>query len=58
MKWFSISGIIDELRRVLWPTPKDLAKQTGTVLLFTTAFALFFVLCEFIAAAFIQFVGM
>ena len=58
MKWLSISGIIEELRRVLWPTPKQLASQTGSVLLFTTAFALFFLLCEVVAATFIRFIGM
>lgn len=44
MKWFSISGIIQELQRVRWPKFSELAKKSGIVLLFTASFALFFVL--------------
>lgn len=58
MKWFSISGIIQELQRVRWPKPSELAKKSGIVLLFTASFALFFVLCELITVAFIRFIGM
>lgn len=58
MKWFSISGIIQELQRVRWPKLGELAKKSGIVLLFTASFALFFVLCEFVAVSFIKFIGM
>lgn len=58
MKWFSISGVIDELRKVRWPKLGELISQTGTVLLFTVSFAAFFMLCELVAATFIKSVGM
>ncbi len=58
MKWFSISGIIQELQRVRWPKLGELTKKTGIVLAFTISFAVLFILYEFISASFIRFIGM
>lgn len=58
MKWFSLTGIRSEISRIRWPKGKDLLQSGGKVLLFTVAFALFFVLCDFISMGFLKFVGM
>lgn len=57
MKWFSLSGIASEIKRVRWPKPKDLMKNTGSVVFFTIAFGVFFVLCDAAAYVFLQFLG-
>lgn len=58
MKWFSIAGIRSEISRIRWPKGKDLFINSGKVLFFTVAFALFFTLCEFVSSGFLKFVGM
>ncbi|MDH6366482.1 MULTISPECIES: preprotein translocase subunit SecE [unclassified Breznakia] len=45
LKWFSIRGIITEIKRIRWSSPKELAKDSATVIIFTAAFALFFLAC-------------
>lgn len=57
MKWFSIAGIQSEIKRIRWPKPKDLFKNSVTVILFTAAFGVFFLLCEMIASGFLTIVG-
>ena len=57
MKWFSIAGIRSEISRIRWPKVKDLMEDSAKVLFFTVAFALFFVLCEVVASAFLKFIG-
>lgn len=42
LKWFSISGISKEIKRIRWPKPKDLVHDSVEVIIFTTLFALFF----------------
>ncbi len=50
MKWFSIKGIAEEAKKIKWPTTKDLVRNTGEVLIFTIAFGIFFVVCEFVVS--------
>lgn len=57
MKWFSIAGIRAEIGRIRWPKPKDLAVNSGKVIFFTVLFAVFFLLCEFVASGFLRYVG-
>ncbi len=57
MKWFSIKGILEEMKKVHWPTAKELAKSSLTVLLFSAAFTAFFILCDFVAVWFFRTVG-
>lgn len=57
MKWFSLSGILSEIKRVRWPKPKDLMRNTGSVVLFTIAFGVFFVICDAFAYMFLQILG-
>lgn len=44
LRWFKLSGIIEEVRRIRWPKPMEVVKNTGIVLFFTLAFGLFFAL--------------
>ncbi len=46
MKWFSFRGIMTEIRRIRWPSPKELTEKSGKSLLFILLFMVFFVLCE------------
>ncbi len=57
LKWFSISGIIKEIKRIRWSSPKDLAKDSSSVIVFTGLFALFFVLCTLINAGILKLLG-
>lgn len=57
MKWFSIKGIVEEMKKVHWPTLGELTKSSVTVLLFAVVFAAFFVLCDFVALWFFRTVG-
>ncbi|HIR15812.1 preprotein translocase subunit SecE [Massilicoli timonensis] len=58
MKWFSIAGIRAEVHRIRWPKMKDLIANSGSVIFFTAAFALFFTLCEWIAKTYLHFIGL
>ena len=46
LKWFSISGIGKEIKRIRWPKKKDLGLNTAEVLIFCVFFGVFFVACE------------
>lgn len=47
---FSIRGIGTEVKRIRWPKPEEIAETSGTVIIFTGAFAIFFALCTFLSA--------
>lgn len=52
LRWFKLSGIIEEVRRIRWPKPLEVAQKTAVVLMFTTIFALFFALTNVVLAQF------
>lgn len=58
MKWFSVKGIVEEMKQVHWPTAGELTKSSLTVFLFSAVFAAFFILCDFVALWFFRTVGM
>lgn len=58
MKWFSVKGIIEEMKQVHWMSAKDLFKTTFTVILFSGVFVGFFVLCDLFSAWFFRTLGM
>lgn len=58
MKWFSIKGIVEEMKKVNWMSPKELAKATLTVILFSGVFVAFFMLCDLFSAWFFRTMGM
>ena len=49
LKWFSISGIRKEIKRIRWPKAKELFSNSLTVIVFTVLFGIFFFLCELVA---------
>ena len=57
MKWFSISGIIEEAKRVRWPKKEDLAKDFLVVIVFTVFFGICFVGADFLTALFLRLIG-
>jgi preprotein translocase subunit SecE len=63
-KWFSLSGIKKEAKRVRWPQWKSngaanpgILDRTAEVLIFTGFFALFFVLCDFLVTYLLKVLG-
>lgn len=57
MKWFSISGIISETKKIQWPKGKDLARDSMTVFLFVFFLGVFFYLCQIITSGFLSIIG-
>ena len=50
-------GVIREIKRVRWPSKKDMAENTTTVVVFSAFFALFFSACHTIGYAVLQALG-
>ena len=57
LKWFSISGIMTEAKRIRWPKRKELVKDTTTVVAIITLFGVFFVLAQVIITLFVTSIG-
>lgn len=57
MKWFSISGILEEVKRVRWPKKDDMFKDFTIVMVFTFFFGTFFVLFDLLVALFLKVFG-
>ncbi len=57
LKWFSISGIMKEAKRIRWPKSKELLKDSTEVILFTAAFALCFTLFDVAIAIILRALG-
>ena len=57
MKWFNIKEIIKEIKKIKWPTGKDLLKNSVQVLVFTGFFALFFFVCQYLVSAVLKLLG-
>ncbi len=54
MKWFSISGIAKEIKKIRWPKIGDLSVNSVQVIIFTLGFGIFFFLCDFLVTMFLQ----
>lgn len=48
MSWFNIQGIREEIRKIQWPSRKDMTNYTATVLGFVIFFAIYFLFAEVI----------
>ncbi len=57
MKWFSIPGIMQELKKTRWPNRQDMLKDIATVLVFIGLFALFFEITSGLVLAFLRILG-
>ncbi len=57
MKWFSIGGIVSEIRKIEWPTPKQLMKDSMIAFGFVLFLGIFFFLCQVVVSAFLSVIG-
>ncbi|MFV0255456.1 MAG: preprotein translocase subunit SecE [Erysipelotrichaceae bacterium] len=58
MKWFSISGIAQEIKRIRWPKKEELLKDFVIVLSFAFFFGIFFIGFDFIVGLFLRLLGL
>ncbi len=58
MSWFSIAGIKEEIRKITWPTRKDMSRNTLIVVSFILFFVVYFVLTEFVLVWALNLLGM
>ncbi|MGB4985166.1 MAG: preprotein translocase subunit SecE [Erysipelotrichaceae bacterium] len=57
MKWFSLSGIMQEVKRIRWPKKEDLFKDFSLVIIFCIFFGIWFVFSDTISAFFLKLIG-
>lgn len=57
MKWFSINGIMTEMKRIRWPKAKELGKDSATVVVFVVFLAFFFFLCQVVSSGLLKLIG-
>ena len=57
MKWFSLSAIAKEIKKIRWPKKGDLLTNSVQVVLFTAFFAIFFYGCSFVVSLALRFIG-
>ena len=53
-KWFSIQGIKDEIRKIIWPKRKEMVSDTVTVLSFIGFFIVYFLITEIVISAILR----
>jgi preprotein translocase subunit SecE len=57
MKWFSLSGIMTEVKRIRWPKTEEMVKNSVTVIVVTVLFGIYFVIAQAVVAFFLQMIG-
>jgi preprotein translocase subunit SecE len=57
LKWFSLSGIYTEVKRIRWPKKDEVGRSFLIVLAFVFFFGIFFVISEAATAAFLRLIG-
>lgn len=57
MKWFSLSGIMTEVKRIRWPKTEEMVKNSTTVIVVVVLFGIYFVLAQAVVAFFLQLIG-
>lgn len=57
MKWFSLSGIRQEIKKIRWPKREELFKDTYVALTFMIAFAIFFIISDFLVTLVLRLLG-
>lgn len=57
LKWFSLSGIFTEIKRIRWPKQNELFRLTSIVIIFIIFFGVFFVASEALVALFLKMIG-
>lgn len=57
MKWLTLAGIKEEVRKIHWPDRKEMSKNTTVVVSFVLFFVAYFVFVEFILVALLKLIG-
>lgn len=57
LKWFSLSGIFTEIKRIRWPKQDEIIHLSSIVLIFIVFFGIFFVISEAAVAFFLKLIG-
>ncbi len=57
MKWFSLSGIVEEAKRIRWPKKEDMINDFMVVIVFSLFFGAFFIMFDLITAMFLRLFG-
>lgn len=53
---YAPKALLAELKKVKWPTFKELMQQSGLVILFTVIFGLYFFICELAASGLVSWI--
>lgn len=48
MKWFTIAGVKEEVRKIQWPSSKETRRNTVVAVSFILFFVAYFILTEFV----------
>ena len=57
LKWFSLSGIFTEIKRIRWPKQDEVLHSSLVVVGFIVFFGAFFVISEATIAFFLRLIG-
>ena len=57
LKWFSLSGIFTEIKRIRWPKQDEVLHSSLGVVVFIVFFGAFFVISEATIAFFLRLIG-
>ncbi len=57
MKWFSISGIRQEIKKIRWPKRGEILENTTVAIIFMSLFAVYFVLADLVVSIVLRFLG-
>jgi len=57
LKWFSLSGIFTEIKRIRWPKQDEVLHSSLVVVVFILFFGAFFVISEATIAFFLRLIG-
>lgn len=57
LKWFSLSGIFTEIKRIRWPKQNEITHSSIVVIVFIVFFGAFFVISEATIAFFLRIIG-
>lgn len=57
LKWFSLSGIFTEIKRIRWPKQNEITHSSIIVIVFIVFFGAFFVISEATIAFFLRLIG-
>lgn len=58
MKWFSIEGIIEEIKKIRWPKKEELFKTFLEVCFFVILFMIFFFLGDLFVSFILKLLGL